>query len=133
MSLSSGLPRAKGLSGLTRVIRARTSATTVSRPTRSKGSLDETTDTESDHSEDLWLFEPQEAVAQEVTGERVNGALGGLAVADGTVDIDKDDRVTHGGVVYEVDTVVGHPEDDDPDGTASPETDFWVITFNRRH
>lgn len=124
MSYSSGLPRAKGLAGISRVVRARASATTVSRPTRTKGTLDETTDTTADHTEQLWLFEPQEAVAQEAVGERVNGALGGLAVADGTVDIDKDDRVTHGGVVYEVDTIVGHPEDDN--------ADLWLISFNRR-
>jgi hypothetical protein len=38
----------------------------------------------------------------------------------------------HGGVEYEIDTIVGHPNDDEPDGTGSPNTDFWVITFERR-
>lgn len=132
MALSTGIPRGKGLGGITRIIRARVTATTVSRPSASKGSLDGSSTSTSDHSEDLWLFEPRESVAEEVIGERVNGGLGALAVADGTVDLQKDDRITHGGVVYELDTVVGHPGDDDPDGTSSPSTDFWLATFVRR-
>jgi hypothetical protein len=117
---------------MTRIIGARTSSVTVSRPTTSKGSLDETTTTTNDHTEDLWLFEPNETIAEEVAGERVEGSLGALAISDGTVDLQVDDRVTHGGVEYEVNTVVGHPEDDDPDGTASPDTDFWMASFVRR-
>jgi hypothetical protein len=129
---STGLPRQKGLGGLTRVIRARTRSVTVTRQIESKGSLDQqTTTSSSDHTEDIWLFEPRESVAQELAGEQFSGGLGGLAVADGTVDVQHDDRITHGGVEYEVDTVVGHPEDDDSDGTASPETDFWVIDMVR--
>jgi hypothetical protein len=117
---------------MTRVVRARTRAVTVSRVTETQGTLDETTTTTTDHTESLWLFEPRESVAAEVAGERLNGSLGGLAVADGTVDIEHNDRVTHGGVEYEVDTIVGHPEDDASDGTASPDTDFWIIDFVRR-
>lgn len=132
MTRSTGLPRRTGIAGITRVVRARTSATTVSRVSTSKDSLDQTTTTTSDHTEDLWLFEPRESVAEELVGERVNGGLGGLAVADGTVDIQRDDRITHGGVEYEVDTIVGHPEDGDADGTTSSETDFWLVTFVRR-
>jgi len=129
---STGLPRQKGLGGLTRVIRARTRSVTVTRQTESTGSLDQqTTTSSSDHTESIWLFEPRESVAQELAGEQVSGGLGGLAVADGTVDVQHDDRITHGGVTYEVDTVVGHPEDDDADGTSSPETDFWVIDMVR--
>lgn len=118
--------------GLTRIIRARTSATTVSRVSTSKGSLDESNTSTDDHTEDLWLFEPRESVAEELVGERINGALGGLAVADGTVDLQKNDRIVHGGVEYELDTVVGHPEDGEPDGTDSDDTDFWLATFVRR-
>lgn len=132
MELSTGLPRQKGIAGATRVIRARTSSTTVKRPTESKGSLDETTTTLSEHVEDLWLFSPQESIAQEIVGEHPNGSLGALAVSDGTVDIQHNDRITHGGVVYEVDTVVGHPEDGDADGTRSEGTDFWMIDLVRR-
>lgn len=132
MARSTGLPRRKGIAGITRVVRARTSAVTVSRVTETQGSLDETTTTTSDHTEDLWLFEPRESVAEELVGERINGGLGGLAVADGTVDLNKDDRIVHGGVEYEVDTIVGHPEDAEPDGSSSPDTDFWLVTFVRR-
>lgn len=132
MARSSGLPRRKGIAGITRVVRARTSAVTVSRVTETKGSLDESQTSTTDHTEDLWLFEPRESVAEELVGERVNGGLGGLAVADGTVDLQRDDRITHGGVEYEIDTIVGHPEDGDADGTSSPETDFWLVTFTRR-
>ena len=132
MELSTGLPRRSGVAGITRVIRASVSATTVSRVAESKGSLDETSTSTTDHTEDLWLFEPRESVGEELAGERINGGLGGLAVADGTVDLQKDDRIVHGGVEYEVDTIVGHPEDDTADGTDSPETDFWLVTFVRR-
>lgn len=132
MVRSTGLPTAKGLAGLTRIIRARTRSVTVSRVTETKGSLDQTTTSTTDHTESLWLFEPRESVAEELFGERINGSLGGLAVADGTVDLQINDRLTHGGVEYELDTVVGHPEDDEPDGTASDDTDFWLATFTRR-
>jgi len=80
----------------------------------------------------LWLFAPQDSVADEIAGERVNGSLGGLTTADGDVDVQKNDRVTHGGVEYEVDTVIGHPEDAPADGTATPDTDFFIISFVRR-
>lgn len=132
MARSSGISRRMGIAGITRVIRGRTSAKTVNRVTETQGSLDETTTTTNGHTEDLWLFEPRESVANEAVGERINGSLGGLAVADGTVDVQHDDRLTHGGVEYEVDTVVGHPEDGDADGTDSPGTDFWIIDLVRR-
>lgn len=132
MVRSTGLPQRKGIAGITRIVRARVSAVTVSRVSTSKGSLDESSTSTSDHTEDLWLFEPRESVAEELAGERINGGLGGLAVADGTVDLQTDDRIVHGGVEYEIDTIVGHPEDDEPDGTDSPETDFWLVTFTRR-
>jgi len=127
MTRSSGLPRQRGVGGLTRIIRARTRSVTVSRVTETTGSLDETTTTTTDHTEDIWLFEPRESVAEELTGERLNGGLGGLTVADGTVDIELDDRITYGGVEYEVDTIVGHPDDTQSDAA------FWMVSFTRRH
>lgn len=132
MVRSTGLPRRRGLTGITRVIRSRTRSVTVTRVTESTGSLDQTTETETDHTESIWLFEPRESVAQEIAGERLTGSLGGLVVADGTVDIQHDDRVVHGGVEYEVDTVVGHPNDGDANGADSPDTNFWIIDFVRR-
>jgi hypothetical protein len=130
---STGIPRSKGLLGIRRIIGSRTRSVTVKRPSTSTGSLGETnTDSTNDHTEYIWLFEPNESISSELTGERLDGSLGGLVVADGSVDIEHNDRVVHGGVEYEVDTIVGHPNDDEPDGTDSPNTDFWMITFNRR-
>lgn len=117
---------------MTRIIRSRARSVTVSRPTKQKNSLDGTTESLAEHTENIWLFEPREQVANELAGERVTGSLGGLVVADRAVDIQKDDRITHGGVEYEVDTVVGHPEDDPADGTMSVETDFFIVDFVRR-
>ena len=132
MSLSTGLPRQKGLFGIAHIVRARSNATTISRVTTSKGTLDETSTSTTEHTEKLWLFEPRESVAEEIAGERVNGGLGALAVADGSVDLQLNDRVIHGGVEYELDSVVGHPEDEDADGTTSSDTDFWLASFVRR-
>jgi hypothetical protein len=132
MVRSSGIPRQKGVFGITRIIRARARAKTFERVTTSQGTLDETTTSTSEYSVDVWLFEPRENIAEELAGERINGSLGGLVVADDTIDIDRDDRITYGGVEYEVDTIVGHPEDGDADGTASPDTEFWLLSFVRR-
>jgi hypothetical protein len=132
MNVSSGLPRKHGLRGISHVIRARTRSVTVDRVTETTGSLGETQTTTAEHTESMWLFEPRESVAQEIAGERINGGLGGLALADGTVDLQHNDRITHGGVEYEIDTIVGHPEDDKTDATDSPDTDFWLVSFVRR-
>lgn len=130
MTRSTGIPRGRGLDGISRIIRSRTRTVTVNRVNESKGSLDETQTNTSEHTERLWLFEPRENIAQEIAGERLEGSLGGLAVD--SLDIQHNDRITHGGVTYEVDTVVGHPDDGDADGTNSPDTDFWMVTFTRR-
>jgi hypothetical protein len=80
----------------------------------------------------MWLFQPREGVGQEFAGERVTGSLGALVVADRGVDIQHNDRITHGGVKYEVDTIVGHPKDDNPDGGRTRDTDFFLLSFVRR-
>jgi hypothetical protein len=132
MTLSSGIPRRRGLGGISRIIRSRQRRVTVQRPTETQGSLDETQTDTNEHTESLWLFEPRENVGKELAGKQVDGSLGGLAAADGSVDVALNDRIVYGGVKYEVDTVVGHPDDADADGTPSPDTDFWVISFVRR-
>lgn len=132
MPRSSGIPTSRPISGITRIIRSRARSVTVSRPTVQKNSLDGTSETITEHTEQMRLFEPRESIAEEVTGERVNGGLGALVVAESTVDVQKDDRITYGGVEYEVDTIIGHPQDGQPDGTESPETEFYVISFTRR-
>jgi hypothetical protein len=120
------------MAGMTTVVSARTSAVTVSRPVESTDSLDAVTTTTSDHTEDVWLFQPQERVSEQLVGEQLDGSLGGLLVSDGTVDLQLNDRVIYGGVEYEINSVVGHPDDDKPDGTASPNTDIWIVDFARR-
>lgn len=133
MTRSSGLPTSKLRSGMTRIIRSRTRTVTVSRPSIETNSLDDTEETLTEHHEQMWLFQPRENVAQELAGERVDGSLGALVVADRAVDLQHNDRITHGGVEYEVDTVVGHPNDTDADGSVSHDTDFFVVSFTRRH
>lgn len=125
MDRSSGIPRQRGLRGITAIIRSRTKSTTVTRVTETTGALDQAEETKSEHSESLWLFEPEEARSRVPEGERIDGDLGALAIADGTVDIQNGDRLTHGGVEYEVDTVVGRPDDGS--------TDYWAINLVRRH
>lgn len=131
MARSSGISTNRPRAGMTRIIRSRSRLVTVSRPTTTKTALDDTQETLTEHTEDLWLFAPRDSVADEIAGERVNGSLGGLTVAD-NVDISKDDRVTHGGVEYEVDTVVGHPNDTDADGDETEDTEFFIVSFVRR-
>lgn len=133
MARSTGIPRRRGLGGISRIIGARTTAKNIRRYGETTNSLGETDTTlTSDHTVDLWLFDPSEGNGTEIVGERLDGALNGLCVADGTVDLEHNDRITHGGVEYEIDTIVGHPEDNDPDGTASNGTDFWMIALTRR-
>jgi hypothetical protein len=129
---STGFQRPTAMAGMTTVVSARTSAVTVGRPVETTDSLDAVDTTVSDHTERLWLFAPDERSVDESVGERITGSLGALAVSDGTVDLQPNDRVTYGGVEYEIDTVVGHPEDDQADGTASPATDVWLASFERR-
>lgn len=129
---SSGIPRRRALGSISSIINARARPVTLVRPTTTQNELDETVETTTDHQESVWVFEPRENVATEITGEHLDGGLGGLVVSDGTVDIQHNDRLTHGGVEYEVDTVVGHPNDDEADGTTSDDTDFWMVRFVRR-
>jgi len=149
---SSGLPRSKALHGQTRIIRARATDVTVWRQAETVGVLDEVTTTETEHTEQIWLFEPRESIAEELSGERIEGGLGGLIVSDGTVDVEHGDRVRYGGVEYEVDTIVGHPTDVDVTGGSIAWEDgywgseflwnqnddifsdvsFWILSFERR-
>jgi len=128
---ASGISRNSSLRMITRIIRSRSRTVTFNRPTVSQTALDDTTETLEEHTESVWLFEPQESVSDEITGERINGSLGGLVVAADTVDVQTNDRITYGGVEYEVDTVVGHPNDAAADGTPS-EANFFQIDFVRR-
>lgn len=132
MVRSSGTPRRRALGHMSRIIRSRAEPVTFARPTESKNALDDTTTSLTEHTESVWFFDPDEGVGTVDTGERVNGAIAALTVADDSVNIQLNDRVTHGGVEYEVDTVIGQPVDADADGTASPETSFFIIDMVRR-
>jgi hypothetical protein len=132
MNVSTGLPRAKGIAAVTHIISARAEPVTITRPTKSTNEFDEITETTAEHTELMWLFEPDEGVSEEITGERINGGIGGLVVNDGGVDIQTGDTTTYGGVTYEAESIVGHPSDTEPDGTAQSDTDFWMVRFTRR-
>lgn len=116
MVRSSGIPRGRAIGGIARIISARASATTITRVTTTTGALDEETETTTEHSERIWLFDPEESSIQAPAGERVTGDLGGLAVEPDveSVDIQSGDRVTYGGVEYKVDSVVAVPDDGNP-------------------
>ena len=129
---ASGISRTSSLRMMVRIVRSRSSAVVFTTPTTSTNEFDETVETTTEHTENVWLFQPEERVSDEITGERINGSLGGLVVADDTVEISKDDRITYGGVEYEVDTVVGYPNDAAADGTPSEAT-FFQIDFTRRN
>jgi hypothetical protein len=93
--------------------------------------LDETTETTSEFTENVWVYNPRERTTQADAGERVLGDARGLMLAETDYDPDtddepvlKDDRITHGGVDYEVLTVVGLPDEQDPS--------LWMIEFERR-
>lgn len=130
MARSSGTPRGRGLGAITKVMRGRLQATTISRPSETLGDLDQTETTTSTHQEDLWVFDPMKSVGETVAGERLTGDLAALGL-DG-IDVAKDDRITHGGVEYEVDTVTGYPSDADADGTTHGNTRYFTISLVRR-
>jgi len=125
MARASGISRGSSLRMMTRIIGSRTNAVTFERPTTTTNALDETVETTSEYTENVWLFQPEESVSDEITGERINGSLGGLVIEADTVDIQSNDRITYGGVEYEVDTVVGYPQRDD--------ATFLVVDFVRRN
>jgi len=125
MARASGISRGSSLRMMTRIIGSRTNTVTFERPTTTTNALDETVETTSEYTENVWLFQPEESVSDEITGERINGSLGGLVIEADTVDIQSNDRITYGGVEYEVDTVVGYPQRDD--------ATFLVVDFVRRN
>ncbi|WP_226041174.1 hypothetical protein [Natrinema sp. DC36] len=118
------------MGGITRIISARATAKTFTSVSQTKNSLDQTDETTSEYSEDMWLFDPEERTTSEVAGERVRGDLGGLIIAEGDGSgnyeepVERNDRIVHGGVEYEVDTIVGVPDDEEPN--------YWTISFIRR-
>lgn len=125
-----GAPIGEAQAVIESIIDARTRSVTVTRPSKSTGSLDETTETTSDHTEQLWLVSPSEYISEVETGERTTGDLRALGT-DG-IDVQHGDRITYGGVEYEVDTVVGRPDDNPADGTNHSGIEYFDITLIRR-
>lgn len=131
MARSNGISRDLHFSRMRSVVGARATTTTFTRPTVSTGTLDETTETTTEFTEQVWVYNPRERTTQADAGERILGDMRGLQVADTSYDpatddppIQKDDRITHGGIDYEVLTVVGLPDEQNPD--------LWMIEFERR-
>lgn len=124
-----GAPRGRALGTISSIVHQRTQTYTITRPTQTTGSLDQTTETTATHDEELWLFDARESSREVLAGERLTGSLGALGL-DG-IDIQPNDRLTHGAVTYEVESVVGKPDDADADGTAHSNTDYFVIQLTR--
>lgn len=103
----------------------------VERPTEQTGTLDESTETLDEYVEALWLTDTQKFISEEDTGERFTGSLRAFGV-DG-INIKHGDRLTYGGVEYEVDTVEGQPDDVEADGSSHDDTDYFEITLVRRN
>lgn len=128
---STGISRDLHYSKMRTIVAARSISVVFTRPTVSTGTLDETTETTSEFTEQVWVYNPRERTTQADAGERILGDMRGLMVADTAYDpntdsppIEKSDRITHGGVDYEVLTVTGLPDEQDPD--------LWMIEFERR-
>lgn len=130
MVRAGGVPRDRALGAISSIIGARTETVTITRPTESVGSMGEVSETTATHTEDLWLNAQQIGVIETPAGERETGAI--FAVGLDGIDVQKDDRVTHGGVEYEVDSVVGIPDDNDADGTTHSDTRYFRIRLVRR-
>lgn len=110
MVRSSGVPRISGLKHIRKIVQSREIAVTVTSVDYSTNELDETVETENDHTEQLWLYQGTSRLAQELMGERPVGTLSGIATTP--IDIQKDDRITYSGTEYDVQEVNEVPDDD---------------------
>lgn len=95
-----------------RRIGARSSDYTVTRVTETVNDAGETVTTESTHTVSLWCFEPRNVTAEFSSGEHTSGSL--QALSNPSEDITFDDRLTHGGVEYDVDDVSMYPDAKSP-------------------
>jgi len=109
-----GISRDDSLILMARTVRHRAIPIEIRRATTTTGSLDEQQETVSTRTEGVWLFNPRENEAPSRVGDRIDGQLGGLVVADGGVDIETGDELTHGSGDYEIREIIGLPNDTDP-------------------
>lgn len=128
--LAGGVPRGRALGAIRNIIEGHQEQVTVTSVTTSKGALDQETETTTTRTERLWLFDPRKSVQEVAGGERVQGDLSALG-KDG-IQVEKGERLTHGGVEYEVDTVTGFPEDESADGTTHDNVEYFRIELVRR-
>jgi len=126
------IPRSRPLRIVRQIIEQRARSVVVERPVTTVTELDEETSTLEQHTEQMWLHSPDERITREPSGERTVGELQAHAAAHESVDLKVGDRITHGGVEYEIDAIIGRPTDEQPDGDRTPETEYWVIDFVRR-
>lgn len=90
------------------VIRSHTATYEITRVTYGVGDRGQSTETESTHNADLWLFNPREGSARDDFGIRVEGQLGGLAIPE-DVDIERQDQLSHGDDTYRVESLTFQP------------------------
>lgn len=99
---------------LSSIVSDRAETFTVTRPTESKGDMGAYEETTVTHDEDIYVYSPRHVSEQVARGEQQTGSL--RALADPTADVQKDDRITHGSVAYEVlADPEGIPDDSSPE------------------
>lgn len=93
------VPTASGERLLRATISSRFETYTLERPSKTTGPMGGSEST-TDVTEDIWVFDPQEIRDDTEFGDRLTGSLGGLTSP--TADVVVNDRLTHNGETYEV-------------------------------
>jgi len=130
MARSTGIPRRRMHGHISTIIKSRAEPTTIRRVTEGTNALGEVVESESAHTEYVWLTDATEGRASELAGEYQTGTLIGLTDADNCTNIQVSDKLTYGGVIHEVTSIIGKPEDGDMNESC-PNTDFWIIELER--
>lgn len=92
-------PTSSGERFMRSTISSRFETYTVERPSKTTGPMGGS-ETTTDRSVDIWVFDPMEMRDDTEYGDRLRGNLGGLT--DPSADIQVNDRITHEGDTYEV-------------------------------
>lgn len=101
-----------GLSALQMVVRRHLNQFTVTRPTYGDGRFGESSESETTHLADLWVYNPEEQNIGTEYGDRLEGDLQALCFP--SEDIEHEDRIDYGGFTYEVNDVVQLPDAGSP-------------------
>lgn len=94
------------------VVRANSQQYTVDNVTVSSNELGEVEENVDSFHEDLYLYAPDKVQIQQLAAQRISGDLEGLVIDD--VNLDEGMRLTHGGQRYEISSVNGVPDDENP-------------------